>query len=59
MLALRRLAPATFAVLMSLAPAVAALAGCLVLHQGLVGIDLLAITLVVAASAGAVRASGR
>ncbi|MEU0950017.1 EamA family transporter [Streptomyces canus] len=59
MLALRRLAPATFAVLMSLAPAVAALAGYLVLHQGLAGIDLIAITLVVAASAGAVRGSGR
>lgn len=59
MLALRRLAPATFAVLMSLAPAVAALAGYLVLHQGLTGIDLIAITLVVAASTGAVHASGR
>lgn len=59
MLALRRLAPATFAVLMSLAPAVAALAGYLVLNQGLTGIDIIAITLVVIASAGAVRASGR
>ncbi|MER6680164.1 EamA family transporter [Streptomyces olivaceoviridis] len=59
MLALRRLAPATFAVLMSLAPAVAALAGYLVLNQSLTGIDLVAITLVVTASAGAVRASSR
>ncbi|MFC8436461.1 DMT family transporter [Streptomyces sp. NPDC057253] len=59
LLALRRLAPATFAVLMSLAPAVAALAGYLVLNQSLTGIDLMAITLVVAASAGAVRASSR
>ncbi|MBD3008965.1 DMT family transporter [Streptomyces sp. 5-10] len=59
LLALRRLAAATFAVLMSLAPAVAALAGYLVLNQGLAGIDLIAITLVVTASAGAVRASGR
>jgi inner membrane transporter RhtA len=59
MLALRRLAPATFAVLMSLAPAVAALAGYFILRQGLTGIDLIAITLVVAASAGAVRASGQ
>ncbi|MEU1667126.1 EamA family transporter [Streptomyces sparsogenes] len=59
MLALRRLAPATFAVLMSLAPAVAALAGYLVLNQSLTGIDLIAITLVVTASAGAVRASSR
>ncbi|MET9016061.1 EamA family transporter [Streptomyces olivaceoviridis] len=59
MLALRRLAPATFAVLMSLAPAVAALAGYLILNQSLTGIDLVAITLVVTASAGAVRASSR
>ncbi|WP_408053105.1 EamA family transporter [Streptomyces sp. HO565] len=59
LLALRRLAPATFAVLMSLAPAVAALAGYLVLDQSLTGIDLIAITLVVTASAGAVRASSR
>ncbi|ALO98830.1 Transporter [Streptomyces hygroscopicus subsp. limoneus] len=59
MLALRRLAPAAFAVLMSLAPAVAALAGYLVLNQSLTGIDLVAITLVVTASAGAVRASSR
>ncbi|MFC0597393.1 EamA family transporter [Streptomyces palmae] len=55
LLALRRLPAATFAVLMSLAPAVAALAGLLVLHQKLSLWQCLAIALVVAASAGAVR----
>ncbi|WP_327280490.1 MULTISPECIES: EamA family transporter [unclassified Streptomyces] len=55
LLALRRLPPATFAVLMSLAPAIAALAGFLVLGQTLSALECLAIALVVAASAGAVR----
>ncbi|GAA4686579.1 EamA family transporter [Streptomyces youssoufiensis] len=55
LLSLRRLAPAAFSVLMSLSPAVAALAGYLVLHQGLALPDVAAIALVVAASAGAVR----
>ncbi|MFI1969323.1 EamA family transporter [Streptomyces cinnamoneus] len=61
LLALRRLSAATFAVLMSLAPAVAALAGFLVLGQTLSAPQCLAIVLVVVASAGAVRAgaSGR
>ncbi|MFF4828252.1 DMT family transporter [Streptomyces sp. NPDC001312] len=59
LLALRRLAPGVFAVLMSLAPAVAALAGYLVLDQTLTGTDIGAIALVVAASAGAVHASTR
>ncbi|KUH37043.1 MULTISPECIES: EamA family transporter [Streptomyces] len=56
LVALRRLPAPTFAVLMSLEPAVAALAGFLVLHQALSATDALAITLVVAASIGAVRA---
>ncbi|MEU6357137.1 EamA family transporter [Streptomyces sp. NPDC047072] len=55
LLALRRLPAATFAVLMSLAPAFAALAGYLVLGQGLTAQQCVAIALVVAASAGAVR----
>ncbi|WP_240137794.1 EamA family transporter [Streptomyces sp. MUM 178J] len=55
LLALRRLPASTFAVLMSLEPAIAAGAGFLVLHQALSLIDALAITLVIAASMGAVR----
>jgi inner membrane transporter RhtA len=55
LLALRRLPTATFAVLMSLAPALAALAGFLVLGQTLSLLECAAIALVVAASAGAVR----
>jgi inner membrane transporter RhtA len=55
--ALRRIAPSVFGVLMSLEPAVAALAGWVVLGQGLSGRDLLGIGLVVAASAGASRRS--
>jgi inner membrane transporter RhtA len=42
-----------FGVLMSLEPAAAALAGLIVLGQGLSATELLAIALVVAASAGA------
>jgi inner membrane transporter RhtA len=55
LLALRRLPAPTFAVLMSLEPAIAATAGFLVLHQALSAIDALAIALVIAASMGAVR----
>ncbi|MFC7263658.1 EamA family transporter [Streptomyces lutosisoli] len=55
LLALRRLPASTFAVLMSLEPAVAATAGFLVLHQALSATEALAITLVIAASMGAVR----
>ncbi|HYM57123.1 MAG TPA: EamA family transporter [Solirubrobacteraceae bacterium] len=51
--ALRRLPEAAFGVLMSLEPAVAALAGLIVLDQGLAARDWLAIVLVVVASAGA------
>jgi inner membrane transporter RhtA len=57
--ALRRLLPAVFAVLTSLAPAVAAAAGYLVLGQTLTAADIGAIVLVVTASAGAVYTSTR
>lgn len=56
LIALRRLAPAVFGVLMSLAPATAALAGWVLLGQGLSGWELAGIALVVVASAGAVWA---
>ncbi|EFL21594.1 EamA family transporter [Streptomyces himastatinicus ATCC 53653] len=59
LLALRRLPAATFAVLTSLAPAVAAAAGYLVLDQGLSLPQCAAIAMVVAASAGAVRTGHR
>ncbi|GLF97252.1 EamA family transporter [Streptomyces yaizuensis] len=55
LLALRRLPASTFAVLMSLEPAVAAGAGFLVLSQALSGVDAVAMALVIAASMGAVR----
>nr|WP_262387186.1 EamA family transporter [Streptomyces sp. TRM49041] len=55
LIALRRLPAPTFAVLMSLEPAIAALAGFLVLHQALSVTDALAIALVIGASMGAVR----
>ena len=51
--ALRRIATHVFGVLMSLEPAVAALAGWLVLGQGLSGRELAGIALVVVASLGA------
>ncbi|WP_407700726.1 EamA family transporter [Streptomyces endophyticus] len=55
LVALRRLPASTFAVMMSLEPAVAALSGFLVLSQDLAWAEVLAITLVIAASMGAVR----
>jgi inner membrane transporter RhtA len=58
LLALRRLPSATFAILMSLAPAIATLAGLVILDQRFTWVGALAIGLVVAASIGAVR-SGR
>ncbi|WP_229790383.1 EamA family transporter [Mycetocola manganoxydans] len=57
LLALRRLAASTFSILMSLAPAMAAIVGALVLGQGLTLVSGLAILLVVVASAGAVRSA--
>ena len=53
--ALRTMPVGVFGVLMSLEPAVAALAGFVVLDEGLVTRELVAIALVVAASAGAAR----
>ncbi|MFJ8645946.1 EamA family transporter [Streptomyces sp. NPDC093546] len=59
LLALRRLPAPTFAILMSLEPAIAATAGFLVLSQAMSLTDALAIALVVAASMGAVRSQAR
>jgi len=53
--ALRRLPAGVFGVLMSIEPAMAALAGFIVLDEGLATRELVAILLVVAASAGAAR----
>jgi inner membrane transporter RhtA len=53
--ALRRLPASVFGVMMSLEPAVAALAGFILLDEGLATRELVAILLVVAASAGAAR----
>ena len=57
--ALRRLPEAVFGVLMSLQPAVAALAGFVVLGQDLGAAELTAIAMVVVASAGAAGLGGR
>ncbi|MFF1694760.1 DMT family transporter [Streptomyces sp. NPDC058257] len=55
LIALRRLPASTFAIMMSLEPAIAAVAGFLVLNQALSVNEALAISLVIAASIGAVR----
>lgn len=55
LIALRRLPASTFAILMSLEPAIAATAGFLILDQALSTTDALAIALVIGASMGAVR----
>jgi inner membrane transporter RhtA len=57
LVALRRLRAAAFGLLMSLEPAVAALAGVLVLSQALHAVTLVAIVMVVIASAGTTLAS--
>lgn len=59
LIALRRLPAAAFAILMSLAPAVAALAGWALLAQHLAWLEAAGIALVILASIGAVRAAGR
>ena len=59
LVALRRLPEAVFGVLMSLDPAIAALAGFVVLDQALGARELLAIAMVVVASAGAASLSHR
>src|SRR4051795_325590 len=56
--ALRRLPKGTFGVLMSLEPAVAALVGLVALGQDLSANEVVAVALVVAASAGALSAAG-
>jgi inner membrane transporter RhtA len=59
LVALRRLPAAAFAILMSLAPATAAIAGWVLLGQQLTWLELVGIALVIVASIGAVRAAGR
>ncbi|WP_243075868.1 DMT family transporter [Microbacterium sp. SS28] len=59
LIALRRLAASAFAILMSLAPATAALAGWLLLGQHLAWLEIVGIGLVIVASIGAVRSSQR
>ncbi len=57
--ALRRIAPSVFGVLMSLEPSVAALAGLIVLGQGLSGREGFGMALVVVASVGASRRAAK
>ena len=57
LIALRRLPAAVFAILMSLAPATAALAGFVFLGQHMTLLEIVGIALVIAASVGAVRTS--
>jgi len=59
LLALRLLPAATFSILLSIAPALAAIAGLVILHQQLEVPDVVAIAFVVVASMGAVRAASR
>lgn len=59
LMALRRLSASAFAILMSLAPATAAIAGFVLLGQHLAWLEVLGIGLVIAASIGAVRTSAR
>jgi inner membrane transporter RhtA len=55
LMSLRSLPPSTFAILTSLSPAIAALAGWFVLHQRLGWTDYLAVGLVMVASIGVIR----
>ena len=59
LVALRRLPAAVFAILMSLAPATAAIAGFIFLGQHMSWLEVTGIALVIAASIGAVRSSAR
>ena len=59
LIALRRLRPATFSILMSLTPAIATAAGIVILRQQLSGVAFVAIALVIAASIGAVLSASR
>ena len=58
LLALRRLPASTFAILMSLAPAIATIAGLVILGQEFTVVGAIAIGLVIVASIGAVRSAG-
>jgi inner membrane transporter RhtA len=55
--ALRRMRPSVFGLLMSLEPAMAALAGVLVLSESISGVLVLAIAMVIAASVGTTLSS--
>jgi inner membrane transporter RhtA len=57
--ALRTIRPSVFGILMSLEPAAAALAGIVVVHEFLSGLQWLAVACVVAASVGATRSEAR
>jgi inner membrane transporter RhtA len=57
LLALRRLPAATFSILMSLAPAIATMAGFVILGQEFTPVAAIAIALVIAASIGAVHSA--
>jgi inner membrane transporter RhtA len=59
LIALRRLAASTFAILMSLGPATASIAGFLLLGQHLSPLEIVGIGLVIAASMGAVLTAAR
>lgn len=59
LMALRRISTSSFGLLMSLEPAVAALAGVIVLGQPLTGILLIAVVMVIAASIGTTLAQRR
>lgn len=59
LIALRRLPASTFAVLMSLAPAIATIAGLVFLGQTFTWVGAVAVALVIAASIGAVRSAPR
>jgi inner membrane transporter RhtA len=56
--ALRRMPARVFGILLSIEPAMAALAGFVILGEGLRARDAVAIALVAAASAGASRSAG-
>ncbi len=59
LIALRRLAASAFAILMSLGPATATIAGFFLLGQKMSWLELIGVALVITASIGAIRAAGR
>ncbi|HIT76454.1 MAG TPA: EamA family transporter [Candidatus Avipropionibacterium avicola] len=59
LVALRRMRPSTFGILMSVEPAAAALAAAIILSEWLTPVQVIAVALVVLASAGAARAARR